>query len=167
MPDREMTVEEVLALLAAAPPRLAALTGELAPEQLQSAPAPGEWSANEVLAHLRSCADVWGDGIRAIVAGDHPTLRAVNPRTWIARTDYPDLDFRISLRAYTAQREDLVAFLESLPREAWSRSGTVRGAGKPLERTVFWYAHSLVVHERPHLKQVARIVGAVRPDRHP
>src|SRR5690348_494140 len=58
VPNSSLTIEQMLALLAAAPPRLAALTTDLAPAQLRTAPTPGEWSANEVLAHLRACADV-------------------------------------------------------------------------------------------------------------
>ena len=164
MPDRELTIEQLLPLLAAVPTRIAALTDGLTPGQLRAAPSPGEWSANEVLAHLRACADVWGDCIRAIIAGERPTLRAIDPRTWIKQTDYPDLDFRPSLRSFTAQRAALLAVLEPLPREDWSRAATVTGAGKVLERTVRSYAQRLVSHERPHLKQIARIANAMARD---
>ena len=162
MPSSPLTIEEVLTLLAETPPRLAALTAGLAPVQLRMAPNQGEWSANDVLAHLRSCGDVWGDCIRAIIAADGPTLRAVDPRTWIKGTNYHELDFRPSLDAFTAQRAELLAVLERLPPDGWSRAATVTGAGKPLERTVLSYAQRLVRHERPHLKQVARIVDAIR-----
>lgn len=35
----------------------------------------------------------------------------------------------------------------------------VTGAGKVRERTVLFYAQWLVSHERPHVKQVKRIVN--------
>lgn len=145
-------------MLAATPPRLAALTADLTPEQLQTPPAPGQWSANEVLAHLRSCADMWGGCIGAIIAHDHPTLRAVNPRTWINSTDYREQAFPRSLDAFTAQRAELLAVLEALAPEGWARSATVTGAGRPLERTVRFYAQWLAEHERPHVRQIERIV---------
>src|SRR5438270_1388745 len=104
-------------MLTEAPQRIAALTGYLEPAQLRTAPGPDEWSANDVLAHLRSCADVWGDCIAVILAEDRPTLRAIDPRTWIKRTNYPDLDFRPSLQAFTEQRAALLAVLEALPPE--------------------------------------------------
>lgn len=63
MPDRSLTIEQVLTLLAQTPPRIAALTAGLTPAQLHTAPNQGEWSTNDVLAHLRSCADVWGNCI--------------------------------------------------------------------------------------------------------
>ena len=149
-------------MLAATPPRIAALTAGLAPAQLQAAPAPGEWSVNEVLAHLRSCADMWGDCIATMLAQDHPTLRAINPRTWINKTDYREQAFQPSLRAFTAQRTKLLAVLEPLAPEGWACSATMTGAGKPLERTVGFYAEWLAGHERPHVKQIERIVNTLR-----
>lgn len=162
MPSASFTIEEVLTLLAAAPERIAAPTAGLTTAQLRTAPIPGEWSANDVLAHLRSCADQWGGCIARILAEDRPTLWAIDPRTWMKETDYPDLEFRASLSAFTAQRADLLTVLQPLPPEGWSRAATVRGAGAVLERTVLDYAQRLVRHERPHIKQIARIVNAVR-----
>lgn len=162
MPNDSLTVEQVLALLAATPARLAALTAGLTPAQLKAAPAPGEWSANEALAHLRACADMWGDCIEAMLAQDRPTLRAVNPRTWIRQTDYLDQDFALSLQAFTTQRAELLAVLTPLAPEDWSRSATVTGAGKPLERTVLFYARWMAKHERPHVRQIERLVNTLR-----
>jgi hypothetical protein len=156
------TIEEILTRLAATPTRLAALTADLTPEQLRTAPAGGEWSANEVLAHLRACADVWGGCIGTMLAEEHPTLRAINPRTWIKRTDYRDLEFQPSLRAFAVQRSRLLTALEPLPPEGWSRAAIVTGAGNPLERAVLTYAEWLARHERPHVKQIDRIVTTLR-----
>ena len=160
--SRALTIEQVLTLLAETPPRLAALTAGLSPAQLHTAPNHDAWSANDVLAHLRACADVWGGCMLTLIAEDTPTLRAVNPLTWIKKTDYLDLEFRPSLRSFTKQRADLLAVLEPLPREAWSRAATVTGAGKVLERTVLFYAQWMAGHERSHVKQVGRIVNEMR-----
>lgn len=164
MPNQSLTATEVLSMLAAAPPQIAALVNGLAEEQLQAAPAPGEWSANHVLAHLRACADMWGSCIQEIIARDHPTIRAINPRTWIDKTDYRERAFRPSLDTFTRQRADLLATLERLPPEGWARTATVTGAGKVLERTVLFYGRWLAEHERPHLKQIERIVNALRKE---
>ena len=151
-------VEQVLTLLEETPTRIAAATRGLTEAQLHRAPERGQWSANEVLAHLRACADVRGEPTRTILAEDHPTFRAVNPLTWLKETDYLDLRFRPSLRAFTEQRVDLLAFLKPLPREGWSRAATVTGAGAALERTVLFYAEWVARHERPHVRQVERLV---------
>ncbi len=162
--SRALTVEQALTLLEATPPHLAALSDGVTPAQLRAAPGLDEWSANDVLAHLRACADMWGGYIMAMLAEDTPTLRAVNPRTWIEQTNYRELDFRPSLRAFTTQRADLLALLKPLPAEGWSRSAIVTGAGKPLTLTVLSYAQRLARHERPHVKQIERIVIGLTSD---
>lgn len=161
MPSRSLTTEQVLTLLAATPTRIATLTVGLAPARLRTPHADDEWSANEVLAHLRACADVWGNCIMTMLTEDRPTLRAVNPRTWIKQTDYLELEFVLSLRAFVTQRADLLAVLEPLPHESWSRAATVTGAGKLLKLTVLSYAQRLARHERPHVKQIERIVTTI------
>ncbi len=161
MPSKSLTIEQVLTLLRATPLRLAALTATLSPEELHMRPNPDEWSVNEVLAHLRACADVWGNCIVTMITEDMPTLRAVNPLTWIKKTNYLELEFQPSLHAFAMQRADLLAVLSPLPLEGWERSATVTGAGKVLERTVLFYARWLSGHERPHVKQIEHIVKAV------
>ncbi len=158
MSSTSLTIERVLTLLAETPTRIAALTASLSPEALQMRSTPDEWSANEVLAHLRACADVWGNCIRTIIEEDRPTWRAVSPRTWIKQTDYPELAFRPSLCAFTTQRADLLAVLSPLPIDAWQRSARVSTVGRVLEPTVLSYAERLLVHERSHVKQIERIV---------
>jgi hypothetical protein len=162
VPNKSLTIEQVLTILAETPPRIAELTVGLTTAQLHAAPSPGEWSANDVLAHLRACADVWGDCIVTIINQDTSTLRAVNPRTWIRKTDYLEQKFQASLRAFARQRTNLLAVLEPLAREDWSRTATVTGAGKPLVQTVHTYAQRLARHEWPHLKQIKRIVSTMR-----
>ena len=81
MYDTPRTVEEILTMLAATPSRLASLTVGLQPAQLLVPPEPGEWSARDVLAHLRACADMWGKYIVVILSEDKPTFKAVNPTT--------------------------------------------------------------------------------------
>ena len=154
-----LTIEQALALLEETPTRIAAATKGLTEVQLHQAPERGEWSANEVLAHVRACADARADPIRVIVEENHPTFRAVNPRTWIKETDYDELDFRKSFRAFAKQRADLLALLRSLPRKSWARAATVTGAGAPLERTVLFYADWVARHERPHVKQIEEIAN--------
>ncbi len=161
LPTPPLTIKQVLTLLAEAPPRLASLTEGLTPAQLRATPNQGEWSANDVLAHMRSCADVWGNCIAEIIAQDHPTIRAVNPRTWIKSTDYPEPEFQPSLQAFANQRTALLAVLETLLPESWSRRATVTGAGKPIERTLHSFAGRLARHERPHIKQIERIVNTM------
>ena len=160
----EVTTEQLLTQLTEQPKAIAALTARLTRTRLQDPPGRGEWSINEVLAHLRSCSDMWGKYIARIIAEDRPTIRAMNPRRWIKSTNYPELEFAPSLRAFTKQRAELLVLLRPLPKIGWSRSATVTGAGRPIEVTVLDYARRLADHERSHVNHIARIVNpAARP----
>lgn len=160
MTSRLLTVEEVLALLPENVRRIVELTAGVSAAD-RASPEPGEWSVVEVLAHQRACADMWDGYIVRMVAEDHPTMRAVNPRTWIKKTDYVDLDFESSFQAFAAQRADLLAVLQPLTPDEWSRGATMTGAGRPLEQTVHDYASHLARHERTHVKQIAAVVRQV------
>ena len=153
---RTLSDEQVRTLLAATPGRLKVVSVGVSKQLLRTSSAEGGWSANDVLAHLRSCADVWGASIDRLVAEDSPTIRAVNPTTWIAGTDYPAWEFADALQAFTTERTRL---LNVLGEADWSRAGTFTGAGRPLTRTVGSFAERLARHERPHVKQVERALA--------
>jgi hypothetical protein len=161
MARQRMTIEQILAILRDTPGRLSDATGGLTEAQLHAAPEPGEWSVTEILAHLRSCADVWGNAVETIIGTEHPTIRAVSPVTWIKSTDYREQEFAPLLRAFTQQRDGLLAVLGPLPEQGWSRSATVLGGGSPLELTVHSYMDRFSRHERTHHRQVAKTVRAV------
>lgn len=163
MPGKYLPVETILAILKETPSRLAALAAELSPAQLRTAPEPGEWSATEVLAHLRACSDVWGDNyIRTILTQDKPTIKAMNPNRWIRNTDYLQQEFQALLRPFTKQRKKLLAVLKQLQPQDWWRTATLTGAGKPLQQTLISHADGLARHERAHLKQIERTLSALR-----
>lgn len=163
MPSKNLPVEQILTILKETPSRLTALSTGLPPEQLHTASDPDEWSASEVLAHLRACSDVWGDNyIMTILAQDEPTIKAINPRRWIKSTDYLEQDFQASLYSFTKQRERLLTVLEQLMPQDWWRTATLIGAGKPLQQTLISHADGLARHERLHLKQIERTLNALR-----
>jgi len=159
MYDTPRSIDHILTQLADQPKAIAKLTAGLPRARLHRRRGRGEWSLNDELAHLRSCSDMWGKYIALILAEDHPTIRAMNPRRWIKSTDYPDLDFGPSFRAFTRQRAKLLALLRPLPKASWSRTATVTGAGRPRERTMGEYAQWLANHERSHLKHIERVVN--------
>jgi hypothetical protein len=162
MPEVFLSREELLSLLPEAPARLAAAIVGADPAFLRRRPAPDEWSPVEILAHMRACDDVWGGCARRILAEDHPTIRALGPRTWIHQTDYATLDFDVSLRAFAVQRASLIDVLTAADADAWLRSATVIGAGGRLERSVYWYAHGIPTHERSHVKVIENLLRRAR-----
>ncbi len=108
------------------------------------------WSVNEILAHLRSCADVWGTSIDAMLEQETPTLPNVHPRKWIKQTNYLDLDFHDSFKVYAAQRKKLLKILMKLPFKDWSRGAMIGGR----IHTVFSQARRIAKHDTEHCDQI-------------
>ena len=94
--------------------------------------------------------------MRAILASRRPTLRAIDPRSLIEQTNYHELDFDTSFRAFSKQRARLLTFLKKLPRASWSRTAVVTGGGPARTRTVLFYGAWLARHERAHVNRLTR-----------
>jgi hypothetical protein len=158
MAKKSLPIEQSLHILAETPPYLADLTSELSTARLHQLPAPEAWSINEVLAHLRACADVWGECMVTIVEQDLPTIQAINPKRWLKSTDYLTQPFHQSFDAFTVQRTQLLSFLTSLTGADWDQTAIVKGAGKPIERSLSSFVDRMARHERTHNKQIKAIV---------
>lgn len=158
---KPLTIEEVLTILRHTPPKIAALTKDLTSNQWRTPPIESEWSLNEVLAHLRSCSDMWGDNMVRIINDEHPTFAAINPTTWSKQTDYPDWEFHPSFEVYATQRVELLKVLESLSPQGWERTATVTVWGKEYERTVLYYVQWMARHERSHIRPMRRAVESL------
>jgi hypothetical protein len=159
-PAEAAEIEQILAWLGQTPRHIAELVQERPSERLQARPDPDTWSANDILAHLRACADVWGKSILAMIAQDHPTLRYVSPRTWMKKTTYATLDFRASLQAFAEQRAELMKVLSHLDAAGWSRGATFTGTTRGREATVMNYARRIADHEREHCEQLEAMLEA-------
>ncbi len=150
----------MLATLAETPQSITSLTRGFTLDQLHAKPAPDVWSANEILAHLRSCADVWGNSILAMLTQESPRLRYISPRTWIKKTNYPNQAFHASFGAFSTHRSDLLKVLKPLPPADWERGATFTGTVKGREQTVFSYAQRMADHEALHIGQIERVLKA-------
>lgn len=105
-------LHEYLTLLGETLHRITSITEHFDEASLQAKPDKGEWSANVILAHLRSCADVWGDQIEKMLLQDSQNLPYRHPRQWINKTSYRELPFHDSFQAFQAQRGKLLEILK-------------------------------------------------------
>jgi hypothetical protein len=142
-------LEKVLAALAETPPRLTALSAGHDDAALAQPPAPKAWSPQEVLAHLRGCADLWTYSIYAMLAESQPALPLLDERRWARAAGYARLPFSESLRTFSLARAELLAVLRGLPVEAWERAATIEGR----RHTVFTQARRMALHEQEHWRQ--------------
>jgi len=111
-------IEKYLGLLTATPQRIQEAVKGWNEAQLQSKAGNQSWSVNEILAHLRSCADLWTYSIYAMLAENEPAFSDINERKWAKVTGYADLSFAQSFQAYALQRKNLLRVLQALPFES-------------------------------------------------
>jgi uncharacterized damage-inducible protein DinB len=130
------------------------VTEALNDSQLHQRPDEKNWSANEILAHLRACADVWGETIVAMLQDDEPALKDVSPRTWLKKTNYPELPFQESYRDFVDQRRALIQTLSDLTLADWSRGAMI----KDRRHTIFSQARRMALHEVTHCQQLETLV---------
>jgi hypothetical protein len=147
-------IEKYLDLLTQTSRRITNATDGVEAARLQARPQTQPWSINDILAHLRSCADVWGGSIDAMLAEEKPTIPYRHPRQWIRQTDYPDLPFRASFKAFVARRRRLLKVLKSLSFEDWSRAAIIQGR----EHTVFTQVRRMALHEQTHCEQIESLL---------
>ena len=155
-------IEKVLKILTATPHRIKSSTKGLNKIRLHFNSDEEPWSVNDILAHLRASADVWGKSIAAMIVQDHPTLRYMSPRTWIRKKDYPQQEFQISVAAFTKQRGELLKLLKSLSTKDWSRGATFTATAKGREQTVLSYAQRMARHEDEHCIQIQELLQETR-----
>lgn len=158
---RESEIQAVLGVLSDTPEHIARIARGRSDRQLQHHPEADAWSAQEIVAHLRACAEVWGRSIDRMLAEDHPTIRYVSPRGWIRKTDYLEQSFRDSLRAFSQQRAALVGTLSKLDASGWARGATFTATTVGREATVLSYAMRIADHEARHLDQLRRTLSVV------
>ena len=116
------------------------------------------WSASDVVAHLRSCSEVRGKWIAAMLDRDNPTLRAISPRS--AFRKYVDRDVHVSLEEFADERAALVKRLRALDEAGWRRTLTFTGAApRSSNPTVTACAWGLVQHEKDHLPQLSDLLS--------
>lgn len=154
MPQKitEAGIKEHLQTISEAPGRIAAATKGVDETRLRTPPAPGEWSAVQVLAHLKSSADVWAYSIYAMLTLDSPQLADIHPRAWAKIQKYETLPFAELFLAFEVEHKNLVRILRRLSFEDWGRTSTF--IGKVNTFTIFSQTMRMAMHDLDHCQQI-------------
>jgi DinB family protein len=112
-------------------------------------PAPGEWSAHEVVVH---CADSETNSfarIRFLAAEKEPVIQGYDQEAWARIFDYHALPLETALAVVDAVRASTAALVRTLPEAAWARTGRHTESGPyGAEDWLRIYADHLEVHAR-------------------
>lgn len=142
-----------LEVLAATPHRLAEIFHRNEPEMLVHRPAPGVWSACEILGHLADTEWIFGFRIRTILCDETPTLMAVDQERWVAAQGHRQRSAEELLATFSALRHLNVGFWRSLSEEELGRAGYHSEAG--VEMSLGFLRRLQAGHDLNHLGQLA------------
>ena len=131
------------------PARLKAALATVPAEALQWRPAPGEWSAHEVVVH---CADSETNAavrIRHLAAEAEPVIQGYDQAEWARRFDYHQHPLDTALALVETVRATTAALLRRMPDDAWERVGRHTESGRyGAEDWLTIYAEHLEIHAR-------------------
>jgi len=124
------------------------------PDKFDSPPAPGKWTARQIICHLGDCEAVAAWRYRMIIAQPGSTLTAFDQEKWEKELGYGGQSWEDALRAYTVLRWYNLEMLRRLPVEAWSRVAMHEERG---ENSLFRLVKHNAEHVENHAQQVRNI----------
>jgi len=126
------------------------------PAALQWRPAPGKWSAHEVIVH---CADSETNAhmrLRYLLAEPEPLIVGYDQDAWARVLDYHAHSLELALATVRAVRANTVPLLGRLSETQWLKTGRhTEHASYGVEKWLEIYAEHLEVHARQLQRNVA------------
>jgi hypothetical protein len=146
-----------LEVISATPSRLAQLLEAIGPERLVAPPAPGKWSARDIVCHLSDCEIAFGFRLRQTLAEDNHVIQPFDQDRWAK--GYAASDARLALAALSALRAWNIALIESVKPPDLSKPVTHPERGTMTFQTI---VETMAGHDRNHIKQIEAIAGQSR-----
>jgi hypothetical protein len=120
-------------------------------EELDAAPAPGKWTAREIVHHLADSEMTAAVRLRLLVASPSPQIMAYDQDEFARRLHYKDRPIQAALDALDAARRTSAEILDRLSDAEWLREGTHSEVGRySIERWLEIYAE----HAHDHARQI-------------
>ena len=133
------------------------LIDALGPEKSLLAPAPGKWSAAEIVCHLADCELVFGFRLRQTLAEDAPVIEPFDQDKWAA--PYIGVPASAALETFTALRGWNLRLINGALPAAAHRPVTHPERGTMTFLTI---VETMAGHDLNHLAQLKRL-AEVRP----
>jgi len=124
-------------------------------EELDRVPAPGKWTARQIVHHLADSEMTSAIRLRRLIAEDRPLIVGYDQEEF-ARRLYYDRPIQASLAAFRAARETTAEILDRLTEEEWAREGTHSESGP---YGVLAWLEIYAKHAHDHAQQIRRARG--------
>ena len=140
------------AILGSTAAEMGRLIETIGAERVNTPPAPGKWSAAEIVAHLADCELVFGFRLRQTLAEDAPVIQPFDQDKWAA--NYRGVPASQALDAFTALRGWNLRLIGGALPEAADRPVTHPERGRMTFLTI---VETMAGHDLNHLGQLQRL----------
>ncbi len=142
------------AVIAETAGRLAAIVHALGESGAEQKPAPGKWSAREILCHLADCEIVFAFRLRQTLAQPGHTIQPFDQERWAER--YENLTLNEALDVFSAVRRwNIVLFENASPQD---RSTSVNHPERG-DMTFQAIVETMAGHDLNHIGQLEAILA--------
>lgn len=117
-----------------------------------ASPAPGEWSAKQVLLHLIDTERLFSFRALWFARGEPSALPGMEPEPWVAITDANARSVSDLLTEFDHVRAASVCFFANLDNDAWLRRGNASG-NEVSVRALAWIIAGHEVHHTISLRE--------------
>jgi hypothetical protein len=124
--------------------------------ELDAHPAPGKWSAREIVHHLADSEMTSAIRLRLLLATERPTIAGYDENEFAKRLHY-DRPIEASLAALEAARRSTAEILDRMGESDWVREGTHADSGR---YTMDTWLEIYAVHAHNHAAQIRRARAA-------
>jgi hypothetical protein len=123
-----------------------ALAG-IAADERDWRPAPGEWSAREVVHHLADSETISAIRLRRLLSEPTPLIQGYDEAEYARQFRYQERPWEPALRAFEAARATTAQILEAMTDADWRRTGTHSESGAySTEEWLRIYAEHAFIH---------------------
>ena len=143
-------------ILLSTPAALAQAVGRIPATSLTASPAPGRWSAAQVVSHLADCEIAFGFRLRQTLAEENHTIQPFDQDKWAP--PYSKMDAAIALQTFAAVRAWNLELIRAAGSEGAARIATHPERGTMTFQTIL---ETMAGHDLNHLGQLHRLAAQI------
>lgn len=150
--------QEPLKVLATTARKIEAILEDLGSVRVDQSPAPGKWSAREIVCHLADCELVFAFRLRQTLSEDHHVIQPFDQEKWAA--NYAGYETRDALSTFHAARNWNLAFIRAVGHEAQTKPVTHPERGTMTFQNI---VETMGGHDINHLRQLEAMARKFAP----
>jgi uncharacterized damage-inducible protein DinB len=123
---------------------------------LSRRPDEQNWSAKEIICHVRDTEEYFLTRFQMILSFDEPKFLPADAGRWAAERQYLRNDVGEALTAFRQRRRETLSFVKEIKADQWERTclHPIRG-----RMTLRDYLNLLAGHDKNHLDQIKRALS--------